>query len=93
MKKSIRFYLAAGLTGGDGIAPDIVRMRLRPGSTAVIATDGVLADSEDGWLKELLLRGWEDMKELARTVLKESEKLYGAYDDMTVVTVRVEERL
>ncbi len=85
--------LAAGLTGGDGIAPDIVRMRLRPGSTAVIATDGVLADTEDDWLKELLLRGWEDMKELARAVLKESEKRYGAADDMTVVTVRVEERL
>ena len=47
----------------------------------------------DGWLKELLLRACDDMKELARTVLKESEKLYGANDDMTVVTVRVEERL
>ena len=68
-------------------------MCLRPGSTAVIATDGVLADSQDGWLEELLLRACDDMKELARTVLKESEKLYGANDDMTVVTVRVEERL
>lgn len=85
--------LAAGLTGGDGIAPDIVRMRLRPGCTALIATDGVLADKEDAWLKELLLRGADDMKELARSVLKASEGLYGANDDMTVVTLRVEERL
>lgn len=85
--------LAAGLTMGDGIAPDIVRMRLRPGSTAIIATDGVIADSEDEWLKGLLLRGFEDMKALARATLKESEKLYGANDDMTVITVRVEERL
>lgn len=85
--------LAAGLTGGNGIAPDIVRMRLRPGCTALIATDGVLADKEDAWLKELLLRGADDMKELARSVLKASEGLYGANDDMTVVTLRVEERL
>ena len=32
------------------------------------------------------------MKALARAVLKEAEKLYGADDDMTVVAVRVEER-
>ena len=85
--------LAAGLTGGDGIAPDIVRMRLRPGSTAVIATDGVIPGSEDEWLKAPLLKGFDDMKALARAALKEPEKLYGANDDMTVVTVRVEERL
>ena len=85
--------LAAGLTMGDGIAPDIVRMRLRPGSTAIIATDGVISGSEDEWLKALLLRGFEDMKALARATLKESEKLYGVNDDMTVITVRVEERL
>lgn len=85
--------LAAGLTVGDGIAPDIVRMRLRPGSTAIIATDGVIAGSEDEWIKNLLLKGFDDMKSLARATLKESEKLFGANDDMTVVTVRVEERV
>lgn len=84
--------LAAGLSDADGIAPDIVRMRLRPGSTAVIASDGVIADTEDNWLKELLSKDYEDMKGLARSVLKAAETLYGANDDMTVVTVRVEER-
>ena len=84
--------LAAGLSMGDGNAPDIVRMRLRPGSTAVIATDGVIVDANDEWLRELLLRGFEDMKALARTALKESERLYGANDDMTIITVRVEDR-
>ena len=44
-------------------------------------------------LKALLLQGFEDMKALARATLKESEKLYGVNDDMTVITVRVEERL
>lgn len=85
--------LAAGLSDADGIAPDIVRMRLRPGSTAVIASDGVIADTEDNWLKELLSKDYEDMKGLARSVLKAAETLYGANDDMTVVTVRVEERV
>ncbi len=85
--------LAAGLSAGEGTAPDVVRMRLDPGCTAVIATDGVLADAEDEWLRELLLQSFPDMKSLARSVLREAEKRYGAADDMTVVTVRVEERV
>lgn len=85
--------LAAGLSAGEGTAPDVVRMRLKPGCTALIATDGVLADSEDDWLREILLRDFADMKALARAALKEAEARYGAEDDMTVVTVRVEERV
>lgn len=50
---------------GAGIAPDTVRMRLRPGSTAVIATDGVIVDAEDEWLRQLLNKGFDDMKALA----------------------------
>lgn len=84
--------LAPGLSMGEGTAPDIVRMRLKAGSTAIIASDGVIADTDDAWIKELLNRDFEDMKGLARTTLKAAEKLYGTNDDMTVVTVRVEER-
>ena len=84
--------LAVGLNTGDGVSPDVVRMRLKPGCTAVIASDGVVSDSEDGWLRELLLRSDGDMKSLARSTLKEAEAQYGASDDMTVVTVRVEQR-
>ena len=68
-------------------------MRLRPGCTALIASDGVLADGEDDWLKTLLQPEQEDMKGLARSVLKQAESLYGASDDMTVLAVRVEERV
>lgn len=85
--------LAAGLSLGGGIAPDVVRMKLAPGSTALIASDGVIADGEDDWVKNMLLRGFDDMKTLAKTTLKEAESLYGGGDDMTVVTVRVEERV
>lgn len=84
--------LAAGLSAGEGSAPDTVRMRLKPGSTAVVASDGVLAERDDAWLRELLAGEERDMKGLARTVLRAAEELYGASDDMTVLTVRVEER-
>ena len=70
----------------------MVRMRLKPGALAVIVSDGVLPDEEDGWLKALLNGEETDMKQLARTILRAAEKLYGASDDMTVLTVRVEER-
>ena len=85
--------LAAGLSLGGGSAPDVVRMKLQPGSTAIIASDGVIADGEDEWVKNILLRSGEDMKSLAKDTLREAEKLYGSGDDMTVVTVRVEERV
>ena len=84
--------LSARMTGTEGTVPDLVRMRLRPGSTALIASDGVIAGLEDEWVKAVLGRGFEDMKALARSTLKEAERLYGANDDMTVVAVRVEER-
>lgn len=85
--------LAAGLSLGGGSAPDVVRMKLSPGSTAVIASDGVIADEDDEWVRTLLLRAGEDMKTLAKATLREAERLYGSGDDMTVVTVRVEERV
>ena len=87
--------LAVGLSPGDGsgLAPDTVRMRLHPGALALVASDGVLADTEDDWLKDMLSQEGTDMKALARLVLREAEKRFGASDDMTVVTVRVEERV
>ena len=84
--------LAAGLSLGGGCAPDVVRMKLVPGATAIIASDGVIPDGDDEWIRAILLRGSEDMKALAKSALREAEKLYGGSDDMTVVTVRVEER-
>ena len=85
--------LAAGLSLGGGNAPDVVRMKLAPGSTAVIASDGVIADGDDEWVRTILLRGGDDMKALAKNTLREAERIYGSGDDMTVVTVRVEERV
>ena len=84
--------LAAGLSLGGGNAPDLVRMKLSPGSAAVIVSDGVLAGGDDEWIRTMLLNGGDDMKALAKKTLREAERLYGGSDDMTVVTLRVEER-
>jgi len=85
--------LAAGLMTGEGAAPDMVRMRLKPGSLAVVASDGVLADRSDGWLREMMKTGGDkDMKTLAREVLRRAADEYGNTDDMTVLTVRVDTR-
>ena len=81
--------LAAGLASREGAAPDVVRLRLQPGSTALIASDGVVADPEDGWVKDLLSQEQTDMKRLARTVLRKAEELYGAGDDMTVLVMGI----
>lgn len=82
---------APGLNSG-GMAPDVVSMRLKPGCTAIIASDGVIADSNDEWVKTLIKSSDGDMKALARQTLRSAEKLYGKTDDMTVLTVKVEKR-
>lgn len=81
-----------GLSGKCDASPDTVRMRLKPGSTAIIASDGVLGDKNDKWLREVMDSASDDMKLLARDTLREAEKLYGKNDDMTVLAVRVEAR-
>ena len=83
---------APGLSGFAGAAPDIVRMRLKPGSTAIIASDGVVGDEDDTWLRDIMLTERNDMKRLGRATLRAAERSFGAADDMTVLAVRVEER-
>lgn len=84
--------LAPGLCPGEGTPPDVLRMKLKPGSTALIASDGVASAQQDDWLRELLKKEQTNMKTLAKTALRTAEEEYGASDDMTVIAVRLEER-
>ena len=85
--------LAAGILAAEGEAPDMVRMDLKPGGIAIIASDGVLTRRSDIWLRDLLLRfEGSDTRDLARPVLREAVGQYGCSDDMTVLAVKVEER-
>lgn len=85
--------MAAGILSGEGEPPDVVRMRLKPGGVALIASDGVVTKQNDGWLRDMLA-GFDgtDTREFARCVIREAGKQYGYTDDMTVLVVRVEER-
>ena len=85
--------MAAGILAGEGETPDVVRMRLRPGGVALIASDGVVTREDDGWIRELLLAfDGSDTRALARDVIRLAGEKYGSGDDMTVLAVRVEER-
>ena len=85
--------LAAGLMPGDKCAPDIVRLRMKPGNVALIASDGVIAETKDDWIRALLAdHAAADTKELARETLKTALTQYGCSDDMTVLAVRMDSR-
>ena len=85
--------MAAGLQGGANAMPDVVRLRLKPGSLAIIASDGVIAETNDEWIRDLLADyGSEDTKELAKATMQAALKQYGRGDDMTVLAVRLAAR-
>ena len=84
--------LAPGFGVGEASEPDVVRMKLKPGSRALIVSDGVLGDS-DRWLRDLLAREQvPDARTLAREALQSAMKDHGSNDDMTVLVTYVQER-
>ncbi len=85
--------LAAGLGSAENRQPDIVKMRLHPGNLALIASDGVVVERDDSWVRALLgASDGQSMKLLARDTLKAALKQYGSIDDMTVLAVRIDQR-
>ena len=85
--------MAAGVLAGEGEPPDVVRLHIRPGALAVIASDGVVTREDDTWLRRILLDDdGTDMRALARSVVREAGERYGFKDDMTVLAIRLEER-
>jgi stage II sporulation protein E len=85
--------VAAGMLAGDGSGPDVVRMRMRPGNIALIASDGVMAEKKDQWLRDILDKADNmEAKEIARSALKAASERFGGVDDMTALVIRVEER-
>lgn len=93
IKKIRNISFAAGLKYEAGKTPDVMRMRLKPGSVAVIASDGVVSDGKDLWLRNLLEQADDtDMKELASKVVQSAVREYGRNDDMTALAIKVEVR-
>lgn len=81
---------AAGLGTGKEAEPDVVRMKLKPGNIAIIASDGVLGVKENQNV-EMLLATHEgsDVKRLAASVLQQAIETPECEDDMTVLAVQV----
>ena len=71
-----------------------MRMRLKPGSIALVASDGVLVEDDDIWLRHMLgsFEG-SDTKALASEALQSAVKQYGCEDDMTVLAIYIDKRL
>jgi stage II sporulation protein E len=85
--------LAPGLSSGGGETPDVVSMKLRAGSVAVIASDGIVTQDDDRWLRNILSEWTEgSARELASEMMSEAVRQYGKTDDMTVLTVFVNQR-
>ena len=84
--------LAAGISDGCGQRPDELHLMLKPGSVALIVSDGVVSGGDE-WLRSLLAASeGADMKALARETLRRAASEYGCSDDMTVLAVRVDAR-
>lgn len=85
--------LSTGLGCVPGESPDYVKMKLEPGTFAVIVSDGVAAGDDDGWLR-VLISGYEgkSAKELARDILSIATNRTGCEDDKTVLVLYIEDR-
>ena len=85
--------LAAGLAERRESLPDVAAFDLEPGSFAVIASDGVGGDVEDRWIRDMI-SGYQgaEAKELARDIAREAAERSGNEDDITVLTIFLEER-
>ena len=85
--------LPAGLMVGEGMGADVSRLRLEPGDSVVLVSDGVADAEEDGWVKTALAEyDGSDPKSLAVVLMEGSAQRQGATDDRTAVVLTVKER-
>ncbi len=90
MTRLIGSALPAGLADGGA---DVTALELGEGDCVLLVSDGVADAEDDGWLRALLEEfDGTSPKELARSVMEESEKRVGAADDRTAVAVQLRRR-
>lgn len=84
--------LPAGLAEGGG-EPDVTKLELGEGDCVLLVSDGIAEAGEDGWLRERLTQfDGKSPRELAQSVMEESEKRVGAADDRTAVVITLRRR-
>jgi stage II sporulation protein E len=83
--------LPAGLNTGDTAAFDHFPLRLAPGDTVLMVSDGVCGTGDDSWIREKLAQfDGVSPKDLARELITQSPQ--EATDDRTALVVRIESR-
>jgi stage II sporulation protein E len=84
--------LPAGLGAGEG-GPDVSKLRLEPGDSVVLVSDGVIGGGEDGWLQQALADyDGSDPKALAQALMEGSAQRQGATDDRTAVVLTIQKQ-
>lgn len=83
--------LPAGLSAGEEPVSDRFPLRLSPGDTVLMVSDGICGTGDDRWLREKLEAfDGASPKDLARELITQSPQ--GATDDRTALVIRVEKR-
>ena len=83
--------LPAGLPAGEDPVSDRFPLRLSPGDTVLMVSDGICGTGDDRWLREKLEAfDGASPKDLARELITQSPQ--GATDDRTALVIRVEKR-
>ena len=83
--------LPAGLGEGESSPVDQFSLRLNPGDTVLMVSDGVCGGEEDGWVRERLAAfDGASPKDLARELITHSPQ--EATDDRTALVIRLEQR-
>ncbi|MBQ3404214.1 MAG: SpoIIE family protein phosphatase [Oscillospiraceae bacterium] len=85
--------LAAGLSPSRSGKLSKTVVKLSPGDLCAIMSDGIISGNEDSWLKKGLSEyDGGSVRELAKSILEESIHVHGKTDDMTILTLQLENR-
>ena len=83
--------LPAGLAEGEQGALDQFTLKLAPGDTVLMVSDGICGAGEDQWVKDKLAQfDGASPKDLARELITDSPK--EVTDDRTALVIRIEKR-
>lgn len=91
VRRVIGETLPAGLSESEHGA-EKTELRLLPGDTAVLVSDGTVDADDDNWIRKLLAETTMDPREAAARIVRESREHTGRSDDGSALVLRVSEK-